>query len=258
MKTPSTLSVALSDGMLRVLVRKDSTVPIEKKGMVSTLEDNETSVTIQVVYGDNMFIGDNIKIAEYIVDNIPPKPKWVPKVEISFSIDTDLILRVKTTVLDNGHTREFEGIALSDIKPPNRIIPTPASYMEDLFGAFGMRQPVSKGDDFAKIVHRLGSDPQFQQLFFGSREPAISSYNLDQEQVTALELITPEIMNAVGRRALLERLQTFVNFIKSNPNATRCAFCNGLGLQVSYERTASGISWSSAKCQPCDGVGFVQ
>jgi len=258
MKTPSTLSIALSDGMLRVLVRKDSTVPIEKKGTVSTLEDNETSVTIQVVYGDNMFIGDNTKIAEYIVDNIPPKPKWVPRIEISFSIDTDLILRVKTTVLDNGYTREFEGIVLSNIKPPNRIIPTPASYMEDLFASFGMRQPSSEGDDFAKFINRLGSDAQFRQLFFTSREQAISSYNLDKEQVTALEMITPEILNSVGRRDLLEQMQNIVNFTKSNPNATRCAFCNGLGLQVNYERNAGAAVWSSAKCKPCNGVGFVQ
>ena len=258
MKTPSTLSVALSNGMLRVVVRKDSTVPIETRCTLSTLEDNQTSVTIQVVYGDNMFIGDNIKLAEYLVDNIPPMPKWVPRIEVSFSIDTDLVLRVKTTVLDNGSTREFEEIALSNIKLPNKIIPTPASYMEDLFASFGMRQPFSEGDDFAKFINRLASDAELLQLFFTSRGQAISSYNLDKEQITALEMITPEIINSVGRRALLERMQTFVNFIKNNPNATRCASCNGLGLQVSYERNAGGISWSSAKCKPCDGVGFVQ
>jgi molecular chaperone DnaK (HSP70) len=257
MNTPSTLSVALSDGRLRVLVPKNSNVPIEKKDTVSTLEDNASSVTIQIVYGDNMFIGDNIKLAEYIVDNIPPKPKWVPRIEISFNIDKDLVLRVKTTVLDNGYTREFEGIDLTNIVPPNRINPTPATYMEDLFAAFGMKQPAIKDDELSKFITRLGGDAQFRQLFFTSRDQAITGYNLDKEQVAALEIITPEIMNAVGRRSLLEQMQNIVNFKKSHPNAIRCAVCNGSGLKASFERNAGAAVWSAEKCESCNGVGFV-
>jgi molecular chaperone DnaK (HSP70) len=260
MKIPSTISIALPDGTSLFMVYKNSTLPVEKKSVVSTFEENQTSVLIKVMYGNNMFADDNIKVAEYTLDNIPPKPKSTPKIEIHFSVNSDLILSVKTTVLDNGYTSEFEKIDLTKITPPNESNPTAANLFEDLFPVTFVqtRQPAPEEDDFTKFMFRLSSDEPFRQLFFKNKEQTFSNYNLDNEQVAVLKIISPEILASVGRNTLLGQMANFINTLKSNPDSVRCSSCKGLGVIAQKKKFLLLVSWSYDKCKTCGGIGFVK
>ncbi len=262
MKAPSTIGIALTNGFNLKLVDKNSNLPIEKKSTVSTFEDNQTSVLIQIVYGDNVFAGDNIKVAEYILDNIPPKPKATPKIEICFRVNTELILRVKTTVLDNGYTKEFEDIDLSKVTPPEANNPSATALFSTLFeeaDLFKTWQPASESDDFTKIIFKLSSDEKFRLLYFKSKQQALNGYNLENEQSMLLqEIITPDILSFIGTRSLINLMTNSANILKSNPNAVRCSHCKGLGWIVKIKNFLGLKSGTPQACNNCNGVGYIK
>jgi hypothetical protein len=279
MKLPYTISISLPDRALLKLVEKNSTLPVEKNSILSTYEDNQTSILIKIAYGDNMFANDNAIIAEYTVDNIPPKTKATPKIEVHISINEELILNVKATIMDNGYTKTFEKIDLSktvSANESNRIsADTYANIVtnnvfeqwDKIFerGKEGPRSislipepPTLESDDFTKFIFRIVTDVKFRQLFLRGKEQAFNNYKLDNEQIKALEIITPEILETVGQQTLLRLMTNIVNTIKNNPYTFLCSSCKGFGF-IPKKKSFLGISSTTyPKCQRCNGFGFVK
>lgn len=93
--TPLTLGLETMGGIRTPLIDRNTTVPTSKSQTFSTAADNQTSVEINVLQGEREFAADNKSLGRFILDGLPPAPRGVPQVEVTFDIDANGILTVK-------------------------------------------------------------------------------------------------------------------------------------------------------------------
>ena len=92
--TPLSLGIETLGGVFTRLIDKNTTVPTAKTQIFSTAADNQTSVEIRVLQGEREMATDNKTLARFILDGIPPSPRGMPQVEVTFDIDANGILNV--------------------------------------------------------------------------------------------------------------------------------------------------------------------
>lgn len=93
--TPLTLGLETMGGVRTPIIDRNTTVPTSKSQVFSTAADNQTSVEIHVLQGEREFAADNKALGKFILDGVPPAPRGVPQVEVTFDIDANGILTVK-------------------------------------------------------------------------------------------------------------------------------------------------------------------
>lgn len=93
--TPLTLGIETLGGVSTALITRNTTVPTSKSEVFSTASDNQTSVEINVLQGERPMAADNKSLGRFILDGIPPAPRGVPQVEVTFDLDANGILNVK-------------------------------------------------------------------------------------------------------------------------------------------------------------------
>jgi molecular chaperone DnaK len=93
--TPLSLGIETLGGVMTKLIERNTTVPTSKSQVFSTAADGQTSVEILVLQGEREFAKDNKTLGRFILDGIPPAPRGMPQVEVSFDIDANGILSVK-------------------------------------------------------------------------------------------------------------------------------------------------------------------
>ncbi len=93
--TPLSLGIETLGGVMTKMIDKNTTVPASKTQVYSTAVDNQPSVEIHVLQGERAMSADNKTLGRFILDGIPPAPRGVPQVEVSFDIDANGILSVK-------------------------------------------------------------------------------------------------------------------------------------------------------------------
>ncbi|MCL4406415.1 MAG: molecular chaperone DnaK [Patescibacteria group bacterium] len=103
--TPLTLSIETMGGVATPMIQKNTTVPTAKTQIFSTASDNQTSVEVHVVQGERPMAGDNKTLATFILDGLPPAPRGVPQIEVTFDIDANGILSVKAIDKATGKTQ---------------------------------------------------------------------------------------------------------------------------------------------------------
>jgi len=92
--TPLTLGIETMGGVATPLIEKNTTIPTKKSQVFSTAEDNQTAVTIHVVQGERKQAGQNKSLGRFDLADIPPAPRGVPQVEVTFDLDANGILNV--------------------------------------------------------------------------------------------------------------------------------------------------------------------
>ena len=92
--TPLTLSIETLGGVATALIERNTTVPTNKSQIFSTAADSQQSVEINVVQGERPLAADNNQLGKFLLDGIPPAPRGVPQIEVTFDIDADGILNV--------------------------------------------------------------------------------------------------------------------------------------------------------------------
>jgi len=93
--TPLSLGIETLGGVMTRLIEKNTTIPTSKSQIFSTAADNQTQVDIHVLQGEREMAGDNRTLGRFILDGIPPAPRGIPQVEVSFDIDANGIVNVK-------------------------------------------------------------------------------------------------------------------------------------------------------------------
>jgi len=93
--TPLSLGIETLGGVMTKIIEKNTTVPVARTQVFSTAADNQTSVEIHVLQGEREMAADNKTLGKFILDGIPPSPRGMPQVEVSFDIDANGILSVK-------------------------------------------------------------------------------------------------------------------------------------------------------------------
>ncbi|MFN3741898.1 MAG: molecular chaperone DnaK [Anaerolineales bacterium] len=102
--TPLSLGVETLGGVMTVLIPRNTTIPVRKSEIFSTAADNQTAVDIHVLQGERPMAADNMSLGRFRLDGIPPAPRGVPQIEVTFDIDANGILHV--TAKDKATGRE--------------------------------------------------------------------------------------------------------------------------------------------------------
>jgi molecular chaperone DnaK len=102
--TPLSLGVETLGGVMTVLIPRNTTIPTSKTETFSTASDNQNSVTINVLQGEREFAKDNRLLGRFDLSDIPPAPRGVPQIEVTFNIDVNGILNVQAK--DKGTGKE--------------------------------------------------------------------------------------------------------------------------------------------------------
>ncbi len=100
--TPLSLGIETEGGVMTKLIERNTTIPFEKKETFSTAADNQTAVTVRVFQGERPMAADNRLLGEFNLDGIPPAPRGLPQIEVTFDIDKNGILSVKATDKASG------------------------------------------------------------------------------------------------------------------------------------------------------------
>jgi molecular chaperone DnaK len=101
--TPLTLSVETLGGVATALIERNTTIPTRKSQIFSTASDNQNQVEIHVLQGERPMANDNKSLGKFVLDGIPPAPRGVPQVEVTFDIDANGIIKV--TAQDKATSR---------------------------------------------------------------------------------------------------------------------------------------------------------
>jgi len=92
--TPLSLGVETMGNVMTVMIERNTTIPVRKTEVYSTAADNQTAVDIHVLQGERPMAGDNMSLGRFRLDGLPPAPRGVPQVEVTFDIDANGILHV--------------------------------------------------------------------------------------------------------------------------------------------------------------------
>jgi molecular chaperone DnaK len=113
--TPLTLSIETLGGVSTSLIERNTTIPTRKSQIFSTASDGQTQVEINVLQGERAMAADNKSLGRFILEGIPPAPRAVPQIEVTFDIDANGILNVAAEDRATGREQSMEIIPSSGL-----------------------------------------------------------------------------------------------------------------------------------------------
>ena len=105
--TPLSLGVETLGGVFTKLIERNATIPTRKSEIFTTAADNQPSVEVHVLQGERAMSGDNVSLGRFYLTGMPPAPRGVPKIEVTFDIDANGILNVSAKDLATGKTEKL-------------------------------------------------------------------------------------------------------------------------------------------------------
>jgi molecular chaperone DnaK len=131
--TPLTLGVETLGGVATSLIGRNTPVPVKKTDVFTTAADMQTSVTIHVVQGERPMAADNTSLGQFNLDGLPPAPRGIPKIDVTFDIDANGILNVSAKDQATGRTQSIRisGSTRLSSGERDRMIKEAERYAED-------------------------------------------------------------------------------------------------------------------------------
>ena len=131
--TPLSLGIETAGGVFHKLIDRNTTIPCKKKEVFTTALDNQPMVNVHVAQGERDMVDDNKSLARFELTDIPPAPRGMPQIEVSFEIDANGILSVQAKDLGTGRSQivrvvSASGLSADDIEG---MVTTAESHRED-------------------------------------------------------------------------------------------------------------------------------
>ena len=106
--TPLSLGIETMGGVMTTLIEKNTTIPTKKSQVFSTADDNQGAVTVHVLQGERKMAGQNKSLGKFDLSGIPPAPRGVPQIEVTFDIDANGIMHVTAVDKATGKQQKIE------------------------------------------------------------------------------------------------------------------------------------------------------
>ena len=113
--TPLSLGIETLGGVFTKLIERNTTIPTRKSEIFSTASDNQTSVEVHVLQGERPMAGDNRTLGKFHLVGIPPAPRGMPQVEVTFDIDANGIVNVSAKDMGTGREQKITITASSGL-----------------------------------------------------------------------------------------------------------------------------------------------
>jgi molecular chaperone DnaK len=159
--TPLSIGVETGGGIFTVLLPRNTTIPTEQSEVFTTSIDNQPQVPIHVLQGEREMAADNRSLAQFDLTGIPPAPRGVPKIKVTFRIDENGILSVEATDLGTGRSQSVE------------VRPTTGLSTEEISGLIQEGERFKETDKLRRELAELNN--QAQTLIYTS-EQALEGY----------------------------------------------------------------------------------
>jgi molecular chaperone DnaK len=114
--TPLSLGIETLGGVFTKIIERNTTIPTEKKQTFSTAADNQTSVEIHILQGERAMASDNKTMGRFMLDGIPPAPRGIPQIEVSFNIDANGIVNVSAKDMATNREQKITITASSGLE----------------------------------------------------------------------------------------------------------------------------------------------
>ncbi len=184
--TPLSLGIETMGGVFTPIIEKNTTVPTSKSQVFSTAADNQTSVEIHILQGERPMATDNKTMGRFILDGIPPSPRGIPQIEVSFDINADGILSVSAKDKASGKVQSVRIEASTQLSKDE---------IEKL-----KQEAVLHADEDKKKRELIEAKNHAEQIVYQAQK------NVDEWK----EKITPEIKEGITQKitAVQEALKT--------------------------------------------------
>jgi molecular chaperone DnaK len=131
--TPLSLGVETLGGVMTRLIERNTTIPTRKSQIFTTAADFQTTVTIHVLQGERTMAADNISLGSFNLEGIPPAPRGVPQIEVTFDIDANGLLNVSAKDMATGKEQKITITASTKLASADkeRMVNEAAKYAEE-------------------------------------------------------------------------------------------------------------------------------
>ena len=160
--TPFSLGVETVGGRFTKIVERGTPIPIEAKKVFSTVTDNQRSVEIHVLQGESNIAVENVSLGRFELTGIPPLPKGIPRIEVSFFIDVDGIVNVSARDRDTGRKQEVRIKYSREILPrvifdegPKNYRDEVKFYIEEIYNWLSEHESELSDEDRTKLKEML-------------------------------------------------------------------------------------------------------
>ncbi len=154
--TPLSLGIETLGGVFTPLISRNTTIPTRKSEVFSTAQDNQSQVEVHVLQGERKMAGDNKSLGKFVLDGIPPAPRGMPQVEVTFDIDANGIVNVSAK--DKATSREqsirIEGSSGLNEDEINRMVQEAQAHQDEDERRRGMVERRNQLDQLAYGVEK--------------------------------------------------------------------------------------------------------
>ncbi len=218
--TPLTLSIETLGGVATPLIERNTTIPSRKSQIFSTASDNQTQVEIHVLQGERPMAKDNKSLGRFILDGIPPAPRGIPQIEVTFDIDANGILNVSAKDKATGREQKItitasSGLSESEIE---RMVREAEQFAAEDAKRKAMAEAVNQAETTVYAAEKFLRD-------YGDRLPSEAKTQTEEKVAAVRSALESQDVNAIqsATEVLSQHIQTLGGSLYDQPSGDASA-----------------------------------